>query len=225
MRRMVRKETLLERAVFRWCGLAVTAGAGAGLWYVWRVAGLGGLGELGSAALTSLLFLGKFVIFLGLRSGSLLSPWTMALMVWVIDVLLAFALASGLENLERAPLLGRWLRRARQRAILILAEYPGLERMAFLGVMAFVLLPLAATGAISGSFAARIVGLRRIPGILAITLGSAATAFGFALLASFLGERAEELAGSPVLIGGILLTLAILGRAAWVRVTNKLKES
>lgn len=224
MRRMTPHESPLERTVFRWCALAVFAGTGVSLWYVWQVAGFGGLGELGSASLTSLLLLGKFVVFLGLHSESPLSPWGLALMVWVIDILLAFALASGLENLERAPLLGRWLRRARRRAMRVLDEYPGLERMAFLGVVAFVCLPLAATGAISGSFAARLVGLRRIAGVLAIAIGSAGTAFGFALLATFLGEQAEELARSPVLIGGVLLSLVILGRAAWVRVTEQLKK-
>ena len=222
---MPRKETPRERAAYLWSALAVVCGAAFGLFEVWQVAGADGLTDLGSYAATSLLVLGKFVIFLGLHEDAHLSPPALALMVWLIDLLLAFALASGLEKMERAPLLGRWLRRARTRALQVLKEYPGLERMAFFGVVAFVMLPLAATGAISGSFAARLVGLRRIPGILAIAIGSAGTALSFMLLALFLGEQAEELARSPLLIGGTVLALAIVGRAAWVRITDRLRRA
>ncbi len=222
---MVRFETRVERAVFRWSGLAVLLGAILGMLRVWQVAGAEGLAALGSAAATSLVVLGKFVIFLGLHDATRLSPWVLALMVWLIDLLIAYGLAVGLEPLERAPLVGRVLRRARTRAVIVLREYPGLERMAFFGVVAFVMLPLAATGAISGSFAARLLGLRRIPGILAIAFGSAGTAVTFALLATFLGEQAEELARSPVLIGGIVVALVIGGRIAWVRITRQLKKA
>ncbi|MEW6070962.1 MAG: small multi-drug export protein [Planctomycetota bacterium] len=217
------RESPLERAAFRWSAVAATGGTLLALLLVWRGAGVAGLAHLGSAAATSILLFGKFVIFLGLHEDYPLSPAVLALLVWMIDVLIAFALASGLERLERAPLLGRWLRRARLRALAVLREYPGLERMAFFGVACFVMLPLAGTGAISGSFAARLVGLRRIPGVLAIVLGSAGTAASFLLLALFLGEQAEELARSPVLIGGTLVGLVVAGWIAWRRITRRLR--
>jgi uncharacterized membrane protein len=222
---MARHESRLERAVFRWSGLAVLAGAALGLLRVWQVSGWEGMAALGSAAVTSLALLGKFVIFLGLHEGTSLTPWVLALMVWLIDLLIAYALAAGLESLEHAPLFGRWLRRARTRAFVVIRDYPGLERMAFWGVVSFVMLPLAATGAISGSFAARLLGLRRIPGILAIAIGSAGTALVFALLAEFLGVQGEELVRSPLLIGAILVLLVVGGRIAWVRITRELRKA
>lgn len=220
---MPRRETRMERLVYRWCGIAVLAGTLVGAFRMWQVSGNQGLAELGSLAATSLLVLGKFIVFVGLHEDRP-SPWALAVMVWLMDLLIAFALASGLGALERAPMMGRWLRRARTRALEVLKEYPGLERMAFFGVVFFVMLPLAATGAVSGSFAARLMGLSRIAGVVAIAFGAAGTAFSFALLAYLLGERAEELARSPFLVGLSLLLLVLLGRQAYVRITKKLKE-
>ncbi len=219
---MARGETRLERLTYRWCGLAVLVGVVVGLMQVQRNAGPDGLRELGVHAATSLIFVGKFIIFAGLHDDTP-SPWVLAMMVWLIDLLFAFTFASGLESLERAPVLGRWLRRARRRAIELVAGYPGLERMAFLGVVVLVMLPLAATGAITGSFAARLFGLTRAGGVLAIAIGSAVTSLSFALLADFLGERAEDLVRSPIPAGASLVALALIGRTAWNRIRGRLR--
>jgi len=219
---MPRGETQLERLAFRWCAVAVVAGVALALFDVHHTSGAEGLRQVGVHAATSLLVVGKFIVFAGLQDDAL-SPRVLAIMVWLIDLCFAVCLASGLESLERAPVLGRWLRRARRRAVEVIARYPGLERMAFLGVVAFVMLPLAATGAISGSFAARMLGLTRIAGVLAIAIGSAITAAAFALLATFLGERGEELVRSPVLVGTTVFVLVILGRWAWVRIVGRLR--
>jgi len=221
-RRPAREESRRERLAYRWCALAVLAAVVGALFALWRVAGGDGVVSLAKHALTSVLLLGKFVVFLGLREDGLLDPWSLALLVWLIDLCFAVALAGGLEGLERG-VLGRWLRRARERALEVLDEYPGLGRMAFFGVVAFVLLPLAATGAVSGSFAARLIGLSRISGVGAIALGSFGTSFGFALLAVTLGARAEDFLRSPLLLGLGALGLVALGRLAYVRVTRRLK--
>jgi len=216
-------ETRLQRTLYRWCGAAVLAGVVFGIVRTLRVEGPEGLFSLGKLAVTSLLLLGKFVVFVGLHDESRSSIWELAVMVWLIDGLLAFALASGLENLERAAFVGPWLRRSRARAQEVLASYPGLERMAFFGVALYVMLPLACTGAVTGSFAARVVGLSRVTGVLAILLGSAGTSLAFVLLAHFLGERAEDLARSPLLSASFLVALIVMGRFAWKRFSVRLR--
>ena len=217
-------ETKNQRLLFRW-SLGLYLALSAGLLVALRgEAGTAGLVSLGTYVVTSVLALGKFVIFLGLGEDARFGPWTLALIVFLLDLAFAFLLALGIERLEHVPGLGRWLRRSRRRAGRVLCEYPGLERMAFLGVAAFVMLPLAATGAISGSFAARLVGLSRIAGIAAIAIGAAGTAVSFALLASFLGARAEALARSPALMGVSILLLVIAARVAYLRVTSELKR-
>jgi hypothetical protein len=95
--------------------------------------------------------------------------------------------------------------------------------MAFWGVAAYVFLPLAGTGSITGSFAARIVGLSRPEGVLSIAIGSAGTALGFAALAYLLGESAEQLVQSPLLLGSLILVQLALGWLGWKRVLARLR--
>ena len=215
-------ESRFERAAFRWCVALLAATIVALLYAVYRSSGEAGLWELGAAAASSFFLIGKFVIFWGIRDASLSIP-VLALLVFLMDMVFAFALASGLASLERAPVLGGWLRRARARAIELLQRYPGFERLAFFGVVAFVLLPVAGTGAITGSFVARLLGLSRLAGIGAIALASAWTALSFALLAHFLGDKAKVLLESPVLAGGVLVALIIGGSIAYLRILKRLK--
>ena len=139
------RETPAERRTFRLLAIIVAAAVVPLLLVVARVGGRDGFVELGQVALTSVLFLGKFVIFLGATDDRIFGPIALALMCVAIDVVFAIALGGGLERLERAPLVGRGLRGARLRALRVVTRYPGLEGIAFLGVVGFVLLPLAAT--------------------------------------------------------------------------------
>ncbi|HEX6883260.1 MAG TPA: small multi-drug export protein [Planctomycetota bacterium] len=180
------------------------------------------LAIVGHAGL-SLTFVGKFIVFAGLTEGAP-SPWQLAGMVFLLDMLFAFALASGIEALERAPLLGRGLRHARTRAQEVLAEYPGLQRRAFFGVALFVFLPLAGTGAITGSFLARIFGLTRFDAVRAIALGSAVTALIFAALAHFVGAQAEAFLKNPVLAGLSTLVLLFVAWRAYLRFLKGLRS-
>ena len=221
---MAREETRAERLVYGWCFVAVYAGALIGLGLLWRDGGSGAVAELGGLALTSLLVFGKFIVFAHLHGDTSLGPWILALMVWLIDLLIAFALCSGLEQFEELRVIGGWLRRARARAVAVLREYPRLERMAFFGVVTFVLLPLAATGAVSGAFAARLLGLSRLGGVTAIALGSAGTAATFALLATWLGERGEDLLHSPVLSAFMLGAMGLFALLAYRRVKRILRK-
>jgi uncharacterized membrane protein len=204
-----------------WSFAAVYAAAAGALVWLWRTNGAGAVGALGRLAATSLLLLGKFIIFV---PDDLHAPWSLALMVWLIDLLIAFALASFLDSFERLPVLGRWLRRARGKAVAVLTEYPRIERMAFFGVATFVLLPIASTGAVTGSFAARFVGLSRLAGVLAIAIGSAGTAAIFALLATFFGNKGEEILRSPIAASSMLAGALLCAWLAFRKVKAMLRK-
>jgi uncharacterized membrane protein len=170
----------------------------------------------------SLAFAGKFIVFVGLEPGSP-SPWQLAAMVFLLDLFFALLLASGIQQLERMPLLGRGLRKARTRALELSEQYPGLKRSAFLGVTLFVFLPLAATGAITGSFIARIFGLSRVSRVAAIALGSGITALIFATHAHFIGQQARTFLENPVLAGISTLVLLFVGWRAYLAFLSRLR--
>ena len=213
-------ESELERIVFRWCVIALIAVTALYLVETYVTAGPVGVGQIASSTALSLFVIGKFVIFTGLKQGQL-SVWSLALLVFLMDMGFAFALASGIRGLERTQWIGEWLRRARGRALEVLSTYPGLKRMAFFGVVAFVLLPVAGTGAITGSFVARVLGLSRLSGIGAIALASAWTTLSFALLATFIGERAELLLKNPLIVGVSTACFLVL---AWVLYQHLLRR-
>lgn len=198
-------ETPLERAAFRWCALTYllvcTLAVG---WFRWTQ-GAVELWKLGGLALTSFVAVGKLVVFAGL-SPDAPSIWVIAGMLFAIDMGCAFALASGIEPLERIPRLGPGLVTARGKAESMLLAYPGLRKLAFFGVVAFVLIPVAGTGAITGSLVARLLGLKRLGGVAAVAVASAVSTLGFALLARFAGSGAETFLRNPMLISTGLLT-------------------
>ena len=216
-------KTPLRLLVFRWTSVGILVMTAAFIMQIERSGGSAGLKDLGSLALLSLALVGKFVVFSGLHADTP-SVWVLAIMVFLLDLLWALVLLNGLGSLERAPMLGGWLRKMRGRAKLMIEEYPGLQRMAFIGVFTFVMLPIAATGAITGALASRLLGLTRIEGLIAIASGSAFTATTFALLAQVLGERAEDMARSPFLVAGILIFAFLAGRSAYARVMSELKR-
>lgn len=216
-------ETNNETRILRWGGVALSASVAAYLAYVYAHGGLSELTAVTTLAGGSFLFFGKLVIFGGLKDGA--PPiWSLALMTFLIDLVFAFVLATGLLGLERSALLGGWLKKGRARAKDVLREYPGLRRWAFFGVVAFVLLPIAGTGAITGSIVARLLGLSRLTGIGAIALASGWAAFAFALLAQFAGEQAENMLKNPLIVAGTLGLAGALGWSAYRRVLVELRR-
>jgi uncharacterized membrane protein len=216
-------ETPRERLAFRLVALAAVLSASVAVLEQYRLAGWSGLRQLGAFAASSLFLIGKFVIFGGVAPGIELSTWGLALMVVLIDILIAIALASGLEVLERNPLLGRWLASMRAKARQVLDGYPALERMAFWGVALYVFLPVAGTGAVTGSIAARLVGLSRLEGVLAVTLPSLFSSFFFALMAELVGSQAEVILKSPLVITVSLIAALVVGFLAWGRIKRILQ--
>ncbi len=213
----------LESRVLFWGNLALAACVGLYLTFVFVTSGAAGMAELATAAGLSFAAFGKLVIFWGLKNGA--TPvWSLAVMTFLIDMVLASALASGLRGLERAPLIGGWLHNSRTRAKEALQEYPGLRRMAFFGVVAFVLLPIAGTGAITGSIVARLLGLPRLSGIGAIAVASGWAALSFSFLAYFLGEQGEALIKNPLIVLGVVGLLSAVGWRLYRRFVAELRR-
>lgn len=217
------REKTIETRVLLWGNLIVALAVGVYLVYVHVSSGAAGLAGMLTTAGLSIAAFGKLVIFWGLKAGA--QPiWSLAVMTFLIDLAFAFILASGLQGIERAPVVGRWMKNGRARAKQVLEEYPGLRRLAFFGVVAFVLLPIAGTGAITGSIVARLLGLSRLAGIGAVALASGWAAFAFAVLAYYVGEQAETMLKNPLLVAGVLGLAGALAWTAYRRVLSELRR-
>jgi uncharacterized membrane protein len=144
----------------------------------------GALGRVGAAAAASFFYLGKLVILSGaLPEQSFgMSALELAILVFCMDLWVAYCFAYNLHHVYRVPRLGPWLERLQRYCRYWLSHQRWMKRWAFTGVMLFVMFPLTGTGAPGGTILGRIVGLRPATTLFAIAMGST---LGCSLMASF----------------------------------------
>lgn len=170
-------------------------------------------------------FPGKYLIFGTVIEGAPLGPWQTGLLAVVVDLTTALSLAIGLGWLERFAWIERTLKKLHDTAQGVLAQYPRFRRMAFFGVVFFVFLPLPASGAIGGTFVSQFVGLTRTSGVLAVTLGGVLVSTVFALLASLVGARGQDMMQSPWVLTASVVVFAAFVWWCWLRVRSQLQRS
>jgi uncharacterized membrane protein len=217
-------ETLRQRMQFHFAVAAALTAAGLGIAWCLVEQGPKGLLEMfGVLALAQIV--GKWLIFSGVIDRAPYGPWTVATIILVAELIYSVAMAAGMMRLERTRWIGPWIRRTRERADRAFSRYPGLRRMAFTGVALWVFLPLPASGAVTGSFAARLTGLSRSASVAAVMLGSVATSAVFAGAAQFLGKKGEELLRNPLALVLATVVLAVFLWIAWIRVKRALEQA
>jgi uncharacterized membrane protein len=129
-----------------------------------------------AAALATFFFLGRFVILLGDASqgqSQLFYAWELTAMVFYMDLVVAVLLSFHLSLVFRVPRLGARLRILEADGRFVLSENPWMRRATFLGVVAFVMFPLAATGSVGGSIFGRLLGMSRVQTLVGVATGSA----------------------------------------------------
>ena len=170
--------------------------------------------QLVITGLVTFFALGKFVILGGEEAGSaqipdFLTPEQLFLLVVYMDLMTATVLVFHLGVLFRIPGLGKRLLNLVEDGEFILSRSPWMKRATFLGTVAFVTFPLAATGSVGGSIFGRLLGMKRRSTFTAIAIGSVLGCgvmyFGAGLINRYLDRE------SPVVvIGGIVVILAVI---------------
>ncbi len=135
---------------------------------------------------------GKFLPLWGISDASNFSPWELGVVIWVMDTCTAMLMVYGLEGLYRFERLKAGLHRVQANASLVVEAYPWIRKAAIVGVVVFVLFPVAGTGAVGACFLGILLGMNRHVLIGAVSLGgllggmlmaAAAVYFGGAVLA------------------------------------------
>jgi len=184
------------------------------LFAVWELSGSNVAWRLVSTAVGTFFVLGKFVI-LGGTDGDLLDARAfftaeqLFVMVLYMDVMTACLLAFHLGFLFRLPVVGAKLNAMVEDGHFILQSNPWMKRLTFVGLVAFVMFPLAATGSVGGSIFARLLGMSRLSTFVGITLGNvlgcALMYFGSELITRYVGRDNPWL-----LVGGIAVIASLL---------------
>lgn len=125
----------------------------------------------------ALWFFGRFIILSGSDvalqdfHGSM-SSFQLFMLICYLDAMVALVLAFHIGFLFRLPVVGPRVAALVTDGHFILESNPWMRRTTYLGLIAFVGFPLAATGSLGGSVFGRLLGLSRISTFCCIVTGS-----------------------------------------------------
>ncbi len=132
---------------------------------------------VGHALMTFFVF-GRLIILCGLESNAddtyriALSPAVLFGLVTYLDFMVALFVTFHMGFLFRIPYVGPKVAMLVWDGRFILNAQPWVKRVAFLGLVIFVIFPTSTTGSIGGSIFGRLLGLSRYMIVLGILFGS-----------------------------------------------------
>ena len=176
---------------------------------VYVVAGQKFCWELLGATGASFAFLGRFSIITPFPG---LTPTHLFWMVTYQDVMVALFFAFHVGFMFRVPWIGPKIASLSSDSEFILAHQPWMKRMTFLGLLAFIAFPLAATGSVGGAIFGRLLGLSRWAifwgSTIGAVIGNAAMLFLAVAVKNSLPKNMEN---SPIVVyGGIPIIVLII---------------
>jgi len=157
----------------------------------------------------SFAFLGRFSIITPFPG---LTPTDLFWMVTFQDAMVALFFAFHVGFMFRVPWIGPKIASLSSDSEFILAHQPWMKRMTFLGLLAFIAFPLAATGSVGGAIFGRLLGLSRWAifwgSTIGAVIGNAAMLFLVEVVKDSLPDNLQD---SPIFKwGGIPIILLII---------------
>lgn len=165
--------------------------------------------KLVNAAFLSFVLLGRFTI---VAATSLRLPAThLFWMVTYQDIMVALFFAFHVGYMYRLPWVGPKIAELSVDSEFILAHQPWMKRLTFLGLLAFIAFPLAATGSVGGAVFGRLLGLSRWAIFWGSTIGAVIGNAGMLFLNKSIERMFPNLQDDPIMKwGGIPIVLLII---------------
>ncbi len=157
---------------------------------------------------------GRFIILSGAEGGGndfagALSSFQLAVLIMYLDVMVALMLAFHIGFLFRIPYLGPRTAALITDGHFILESHPWMRRATFVGLIAFVCFPLAATGSVGGSIFGRLLGMSRAATFAGICIGSLIGNGAMYAFSDFMGQWIDK-DHPAVRFGGIVIFIGIV---------------
>lgn len=159
------------------------------------------------------------VIPLGVSLG--VDPTLMAFSVAMVDVLVGLFLLWNYKVLYYVPILGKWAHKMEFKAKKMIDEGRGFSKLAYLGLVLFVIVPFQGSGAVSATILGKMSGMDAKKVWSAIILGAFAGTFMVAysfnlVLTAF---RSNLFLGAGVVL--VVAAVAVFFYLRWKRQTGK----
>ncbi len=148
--------------------------------------------ELTALVPASFFVAGKFLPLWSVSGESNFGPYQLGLVIWAMDTFSVLIIVYALESLYWIKPLKRGLERVQRNARLVLTAYPRMRRGAIVGLVIFVLFPIAGTGAIGAASIGVLLGIHRFRLIAAVSLGGFLGGMLMAMLASNFASTLSE---------------------------------
>ena len=133
-------------------------------------------------------------------------PWYfVALSIALVDVAASMFMVWNFDLALKIPLLGDWINRFVEGGGNIISRHRWLEGLYFFGLVGFVMFPLQGSGGVGGSILGRILGLKKIEVLAAVTLGAFIGSFAIAIGVEYVLRILEK----SLLIGMMVILVAI----------------
>lgn len=210
----------LESAVMWWFTLVGPFAFTFTLWVAlgW-IGGIDFLLRLTTNTFFALWFFGRFLILAGnddaigvqgaMEFDGALSSFQLFLLITYLDTMVASVLAFHIGLLFQLPVIGPRIATLVADGQYILSAQPWIKQATFLGLIAFVGFPLAATGSVGGSIFGRLLGMGRAATFFGIVIGSLLGNGTMFLFSDLIGHWIDK--DQPIFrYGGILVMVLII---------------
>ncbi len=159
--------------------------------------------------------LGRFVILFGMEGATLetyevsLQPFELFALVTYMDFMVALFVAFHMGFLFRLPYIGEKIAMLVWDGKQLLNAHPWIRRMAYVGLVLFVVFPTSSTGSVGGSIFGRLLGMSRWMTVSGVLLGSL---IGNGLMWAFAKQinRYIDPQNVWIKISGIVILVAIM---------------
>jgi uncharacterized membrane protein len=163
--------------------------------------------NLVKAGFLSFVFLGRFTI---VTPGLGLPDTHLYWMVTYQDVMVALFFAFHVGYMYRLPWVGPKIAELSVDSEFILAHQPWMKRLTFLGLLAFIAFPLAATGSVGGAIFGRLLGLSRTAIFWGSAIGAVIGNAMMLFLSKSIQQMFPELHDDPIMKWGGIVVIAMI---------------
>lgn len=163
----------------------------------------------GPEKLTELLT--KLPFDVGPMSGQDINPFIIAMSIAFIDIVVGLFLVWNFDIAKKIPILGRVITKLESKGEQVLEKKPWVERLAFTGIILFVMFPLQGSGAVGASIVGRALGVEPYKVWYAVIIGAISgcllIAYSSNILISFI--KSVELFQIIIMIIGLVIFIII----------------
>lgn len=141
-----------------------------------------------------------------IRGTTPFAPALVALAIAFVDIIIGLFLVWNFDLARKLPVIGKYIRMVESKGEGILQKHRWVRKLAFTGIVLFVMIPFQGSGAVGASIVGRVIGLNPWRIWASIIIG----AVGGCLAIAYFTDLAVYLLTENLFIGMLLITVLLI---------------